>query len=819
MKKFVFFLFFICAAVLCLTACNPNPTTTTASKKTPSQGLAFTLSEDGTYYILSGRGSCADTSIIIPSMYEELPVKEIGENAFFVVEKSEDFSEIVSVTIPDSVTTIGNYAFAYCKGLTSVTFGLGIKTVGDRAFLGCESLTSVAILDTVESIGESAFSQCVSMESAVFADTLKTVGELAFINCKQLISVTLGDNLEAIPNSAFARCENLRAIFGGSRIQSIGNRAFEDCKSLVQIDIPKTVKSIGDEAFSRCESIQIAVIPDGIESIGFYTFYGCKAMRTVVIPKSLTSIGVGAFRECEGLEEIFYYGAEEDWASITVGTNNAAFTDTVHYYYSKTQPTEEGNYWRFENNAYLIWEIPSLHFWLSEDETYYIVGGIGDLTNKTDITIPSTYKGLPVKRIAASAFYGCENLVSVTVSAGVESIEDSAFYGCSNLASVILADSVTSIDALSFSSCPKLSLVQLSENLTEIGSMAFYESPLATKTYNGCKYVGTASNPYYAVVDMTSSTATTCVLHEDTKLIADAGTGDLCPMTTLVIPASVSYINDYAFYNCYELTNISVAEESTAFMSVDGNLYTKDGKTLVHYATAKTDTSFTILDGVETIGARAFASCSNLVSISMPNSVTTIREEAFANCIYLTSMTLSTSLKTIEPYAFWDCEALTAITIPAGVTSIGTAAFAACFGLQEFRVAESNAAYQSIGGNLYTKDGKTLVQYAAGKTAASFSIPNTVTTIGKEAFYGCKYLASVTIPASVKEIEYGAFALCESLTHVTFSSQANWWCGSFIDTPYELGDKISPSSLADPKNAATLLLETYCYEYWHQYED
>ncbi|MBO5789969.1 MAG: leucine-rich repeat protein, partial [Clostridia bacterium] len=515
--------------------------------------------------------------------------------------------------------------------------------------------------------------------------------------------------------------------------------------------------------------------------------------------------------QCTSLRAVYYGGMADDWASIQLGNFNYPLEDATRYDYSATRPETEGNFWHYVDGVPTHWLPPALEYQLSEDGTYYAITGIGTYED-TELIIPSTHEGLPIKKIEASAFSGNERLVSVTVSEGVTSIENYAFYACPNLTSVILPSSVTVIGELAFSSCESLSSVLLSENLTEIGGMAFFESPLATRTYNICKYVGTQSNPYFALVD-TAGMAPTYALHQDTKLIA-SGAMRLSSVETITIPASVLYIDSYAFYECYYLSSIFVESESTAFKSIDGNLYSKDGKALLRYAPAQATTAFTVPSGVEVIAPRAFAWCNPLISVTIPDSVTSIGDSAFTNCSSLASITFGRGVEIIGSYAFWACESLLSVTLPAGVKSVGDSAFACCLGLVSFAVKEGNTAYKSIDGNLYTKDGKTLVQYAAGKTATAFAIPSGVEIISEHAFAWCDSLVSVTIPASVKEIDYGAFDLCESLTHVTFSSQADWWCGAFIDTPYELGDKISPSSLADPQNAATLLLETYCYYYW-----
>ena len=144
--------------------------------------------------------------------------------------------------------------------------------------------------------------------------------------------------------------------------------------------------------------------------------------------------------------------------------------------------------------------------------------------------------------------------------------------------------------------------------------------------------------------------------------------------------------------------------------------------------------------------------------------VTTIRSQAFYNCNSLRSVSIPDSVTTIGDLAFADCRNLTSANIPSGVTTIGNYAFENCGSLTRITVNEKNTVYQSIDGNLYSKDGKTLIQYAIGKTATSFTIPSGVTTICDGAFYGCSGLTSVSIPSSVTTIGDLTFTYCKNLT-------------------------------------------------------
>ena len=186
----------------------------------------------------------------------------------------------------------------------------------------------------------------------------------------------------------------------------------------------------------------------------------------------------------------------------------------------------------------------------------------------------------------------------------------------------------------------------------------------------------------------------------------------------------------------------------------------------------------TIGNGVTSIGSSAFAYCTNLTSVTIGNSVTSIGYSAFSNCTSLTSVTIPDSVTSIGSEAFSNCTSLTSVTIGNSVTSIGNYAFRGCTSLTSINVSENNTAYKSIDGNLYSKDGKTLIQYAIGKTDSSFIIPNVVMSIGNNAFYNCTSLTSVTIGNSVTSIGSWAFEGCFKLVEVINHSTLNITAGS-----------------------------------------
>ncbi len=214
----------------------------------------------------------------------------------------------------------------------------------------------------------------------------------------------------------------------------------------------------------------------------------------------------------------------------------------------------------------------------------------------------------------------------------------------------------------------------------------------------------------------------------------------------------------------FNITDATKHEVAVTYKAAEGKSYSGDiniPPTVTHEGTTYSVTS---------IGAYAFFSCHYLTSITIPNSVTSIGEWAFMGCLGLTSVNIPNSVTTIGDSAFQWCTGLTSITIPSSVTAIGACAFADCRGLIEINVDTENRIYASVEGVIYNKTLTEIILYPGGKTETTFSIPNSVTTIGRVAFYDCSNLTSVTIPNSVTSIGEGAFSGCEGLTSMTIPS-------------------------------------------------
>ncbi len=226
-----------------------------------------------------------------------------------------------------------------------------------------------------------------------------------------------------------------------------------------------------------------------------------------------------------------------------------------------------------------------------------------------------------------------------------------------------------------------------------------------------------------------------------------------CPgLTSVSIPNSVTSIGESAFHGCSGLTSVSIPNSVTSI-----------GKDAFTFCSSLT--SVTIPNSVTSIGDYAFYRCSGLTSVTIPNSVTSIGKNAFHGCSGLISVMIPDSVTSIGARAFVGCSGLISVTIPNSVTSIGSAAFANCSKLETIYVDPTNVEFSSIDGILYNKDASTLLCCPGGKTTVT--IPNSVTSIGINAFEGCSSLTSVTIPNSVTSIGDYTFSDCTGLTSVT----------------------------------------------------
>ena len=218
---------------------------------------------------------------------------------------------LTSVKIPSSVTTIGNNSFEGCNGLQSITIPNSVMNIGNYAFYGCSSLTSIEIPNSVMNIGSSAFLGCSGLTSIEIPNSVMNIGSSAFQGCSGLTSsIKIPNTVTKIENFLFAGCSGLTSIDIPSSIKSIGRHAFLYCSGLTSITIPNSVTSIGESAFSGCYGLTSITIPNSVTSIERSTFKDCGRLTSATIPNTVTRIGETAFQNCRKLTSLSCLAAE-----------------------------------------------------------------------------------------------------------------------------------------------------------------------------------------------------------------------------------------------------------------------------------------------------------------------------------------------------------------------------------------------------------------------------------------------------------------------------------------------------------------------------
>lgn len=528
------------------------------------------------------------------------------------------------------------------------------------------------------------------------------------------------------------------ASIDGKPVVSIGDGAFEDCDGLTKITIPDGVKYIGDHAFYGCTKVTSIELPDSVRFIGA-AFDDCWSLTSITIPRDAKFNTFPIFRGCTALKNINVDSASKNYTSENGVLFSKSKSRLIAYPAGKT------------DSSYVV---PS-----GTKDIWF--GAFSDCANLTSVTIPSS-----VTSIDSDAFRNCSGLTSInvdkanknyssvngvlfnksktklilypigktdrsyTIPTGVTEIGSRAFSFCSSLTSVTIPSSVTSIGYDAFYSCSGLTNITIPDSVTSLYRGAFSGTAYAedkSNWENGALYIGNAlvAAKYYGDDELSGD----FWLKEGTRIIAEN-----------------------VFFLCDELKSINVSSSNKYFSSIDGVLYSKDKKTLIAYPEGK-GSSYSIPNGVTSIGDGAFYYQDGLSSVTIPNSVTSIGNYAFYNCKGLSSVTIPNSVTSIGNDAFSYCSGLTSVTIPGRVTSIGSSAFSGCSGLTSVNIPSS---VTSIGGNAFFN--------CSGLT--SLTISNGVKSIGYHAFANCDKLKNVTIPSSVTSIGSSAFADCSGLKSI-----------------------------------------------------
>ena len=608
-----------------------------------------------------------------------------------------------TTTIPNSVTSIGNYAFLGCSGLTSITIPNSVTSIGSSAFSGCSSLTSITIPNSVTSIGDAAFSYCRGLTSITIPNSVTSIGNYAFYGVLNIVYL-------GIAKGAPWGAQSINGYVDGFLVYSDATMTtLLTCSRAAKgtITIPNSVTSIGSSAFYGCSGLTSITIPNSVTSIGSSAFSGCGSLTSITIPNSVTSIGDAAFSYCRGL------------TSITVESENSIFDS--------------------RDNCNAIIETSS-NTLIAGCKTTTIPNSVTSIGNYafsgcsglTSITIPNS-----VTSIGSSAFQGCSGLTSITIPDGVTSIGSSAFQGCSSLTSITIPNSVTSIGSSAFQGCSSLTSITFLGRVSSIVYSAFYGCTIHKLVCKGneVKLTDLIDFPFIQTLDTIVMPANGFDISEEkwaslpkyfkyAQLIGGEMTDNAFAvlnrsyktLQTLDIQAVTNTsIADEAFKGCYNLRTLLLPSQLTR------------------------------------IPYMAVADCKSLQEITIPATVEEIDNSAFENCRSIQTITFAgadapqgsaqyapasgCALHRIGNWAFYNCHELQHLTIPEGVTEIGDAAFYGCTYLQDLTLP---ASVEQIGDNCFA---------LCSKLQKITVLSTTPPTIAAKTFYDVNRAIPVYVPA------------------------------------------------------------------------
>ena len=725
-----------------------------------------------------------------------------------------------SYEIPNTVTAIANMAFAY-TGVSSVTIPSSVKTIGDAAFCYTSRLSTITIPSSVTYIGKEAFVSS-GIGTVVFedGDTPLTIGERAFFQTK-ITSIVLPERVKAIEAYAFYKTSKATTLSLGG-VETIGDHAFDTCLASGEVILPATLRSLGEYAFNNAYNVTaFTFAPNAkLETIGEYAFAQCR-FASFTIPASVKTVADFAFMRNSNLTELLFEDGDVD---LVFGINCVGGY-SILYGTSVTSIAFPSRLVRIGNNAcQFAYSLTSVTF--GENSRLTTIGeGAFRSSHLTSVTIPASVKNTDVIGIGKDAFNGCY-LESVTFEPGTEplTIGESAFSASSwaetPMTSVTLparlayfTDSEGNVTAplangrevfnsllASFSvesgckvygamdgvlynaemteliTCPKAKegVVVLPATLGKIAANAFYECQSVTAIDF------TASTSLEEIGDKAfywCNRLESVSLPDSVQKIGYQVFGQCQGMTSLKLPASMTEFDRETILDCMSLTSLTI-NEGINYKTVDGVLFTADGKTLVYYLKTLPGTSYTVPEGVETIAEFAFNSNPNLTALVLPASLTRLEKSALNGCTNLSDVTFTPGDKplVIGATAFSNT-GLSSFAVPARVVSIDKGAF-----------------------------------YGVGLTTLTFEADSKLGYIGEYAFYSTS-LTSLDLPASLRELGDLAFARCQNLTTVVLPEGIVKIGNSLFENCTRLESVTFPSTLTELGNYTFRILKTDAEEY------
>ena len=581
-------------------------------------------------------------SVVIPTSVtynsKTYSVTSIGDYAF------NDCSGLTSVTIPNSVTSIGNDAFSDCSGLTSVTIPNSVTSIGDYAFSDCSGLTSVTIGNSVTSIGNYAFRNCSGLTSVTIPNSVTTIGDYAFESCSGLRSITIGSSVTSISSSVFSGCYIKKAIW----VTNTPPQGYANLSSAVHYVANEQYTSLSNVTIYPYLSSMFEV--DGIKYVPVSPSNRTCDAIDCTYDTNAVNVNIG--------NKVTYKGVEMSVTSIqpyacydnaNINELKINFNGNIHEYaFNKCSAIKNVEIKVVEIGSYTFSNCSAIEHLTVHAED------IGNSCFSQSATKESAIFEISAKTIGDNSFKGCTKVESITLSDDLTSIGKNAFENCSNLKEIEIQNMVTSLGENSFSGCTSLENVTIGNGVTKIYGSAF----------SGCSKLPKITIPSNVktigdnVFNNCTSLATVVINDRDTELSLGSNSSNplfyYCPLDSVYIGGDITYPTSSSkgyspFYRNTKLRSVVITDKETEIS--DNEFYGCSNLKNISMG-----------DGIEKIGNWAFSGCSSLEHFAFGSGMKTIGEEAFSDCTAMTKLISRTTTpptcgtQALDDINKWTCE-------------------------------------------------------------------------------------------------------------------------------------------------------------------
>ena len=537
---------------------------------TPKPVFTYSLDDDGNATITGYTGNVS--ALVIPEEIDGHKVVKLGNGVF------KKHQEIVSVQIPDLITSIGVSAFRDCSNLENVNLPKNLISIGNRAFVRCTKIGKINLpksLMEVDTYGINwwyPFDGCSNLKEIEFEEGITQIPTGIFGNTG-LENVKIPDTVTSIGERSFADCTNLQEVKISDTVTSIGVESFTDCANLEKVNLSKNLKSIGNRAFAKCIKIEKINLPKSLTEVDtywsnwWYPFDGCSNLKEIEFEEGITQIPTGIFGNT-GLENV----KMPDTVTSIGERSFADCTKLEKIIFSEKIETINGRAFAGCTSLKSI----SLPDSITSMGTEIFEG----CTSLSSVKLPNK-----CVNITSSTFEGCTSLTEITLPDTVTTIQDHAFKNCTALKTINWSKSITDIQSYAFENCDALAKLAIPNTVTNIGTGAFYDcggltdiavpnsvKSLGSRAFENCDALAKVSISD-SVTSMGEKAFYDCDALTDVKL----GTGitqiptscfEHCDaLPSVVLPYRVSKVGDNAFKNCVALTEITIPRATTSISS------------------------------------------------------------------------------------------------------------------------------------------------------------------------------------------------------------------------------------------------------------